>query len=343
MTALTISPSHSPVPTDGGGGTINHHWRPRTSRTSRTLQTYTRTQLDEFYSDDSSTISPTSATPPKIARILVFDNAHPDFPREIFVKSHLDLLFDAPLSSLQTTAVPLYRQVPVAISGGRDRWEFGGWYVIDAVHRVEKCSSELTKRLEDKWSKRSRSSSPSNTWQSNVELDWAAVMLRKVSDGGCPLASLNTSSSPPPSSENGSGSANGKNEGYGSSGGGVEEQDYTPYPPPPSRVSGSPGAGDGNHTQEEFFITPHPPPPTRIPTMSGGEKEDDTNTLMVDKLDESIVSISRQSEGDESMTDSEYGNVSKSEIDDCDRWSVLSTGPLDRQWTVVYTEKDEEL
>lgn len=318
---------------------MSHQWRPRTSRTSRTSQTYTRTQLNEFYSSDSSTISPTSTTPPKIARILVFDNAHPDFPREIFVKSHLNLLFDVPLSGLQTTTVPLYRQVPVAISGGRDRWEFGGWYVIDAVHKVEKCSSELTKRLEDKWNKRSRSSSPSNTRQSNVELDWAAVMLRKVSDGGCPLGSLNTSPSPPSGSDTGSGSANGKNEGYG----GVEEQDYTPYPPPPSRVSGSPGVGDGKHTQEEYFITPYPPPPTRIPTMSNEEKEDDTSTLMMDKLDESIVSISRQSEGDESMTDSEFGNLSKSEIDDCDRWSELSAGPVDRQWTVVYTEKDEEL
>jgi len=342
MAALTLSPSHSPMPmpTDVGGGTINHQWRPRTSRTSRTSQTYTRMQLDEFYSNDSSTISPTSTTPSNIARILVFDNAHPDFPREIFVKSHLNLLFDVPLASLQTAAVPLYRQVPVAISGGRDRWEFGGWYVIDAVHKVERCSSELTKRLEDKWNKRSRSSSPSNAWQSNLELDWAAVMLRKISDGGCPLASLNTSPSPPSGSENEGGSANGKNEGYS---GGVEEQDYTPYPPPPSRVSGSPGVGDEKHTQEEFFITPHPPPPTRIPTMSNEDKEDDTNTLMMDKLDESIVSISRQSEGDEYMTDSEYGNLSKSDIDDCDKWSVLSTGPLDRQWTVVYTEKDEEL
>ncbi|KAG0138700.1 hypothetical protein HOY82DRAFT_1453 [Tuber indicum] len=340
MSTLTVSPSHSLMPTDGGGGTINHPWRPRTSRTSRTSQTYTRTQLDEFYSNDSSTISPTPTTPPGIARILVFDNAHPDFPREIFVKSHLNLLFDVPLSSLQTTAVPLYRQVPVAISGGRDRWEFGGWYVIDAVHKVEKCSSELTKRLEDKWNKRSRSSSPSNTWQSNVELDWAAVMLRKVPDGGCPLGSLNTSPSPPSGSDNGGGSANGKNEGYS---GGVEEQDYTPHPPPPSRVSGSPDVGDGKHTQEEYFITPCPPPPTRIPTMSNEEIEDDTNTLMVDKLDESIISISRQSEGGESVTDSEYGDLSKSEIDDCDRWSELSTGPVDRQWTVVYTEKDEEL
>jgi len=339
MAALTISPSHSPLPTNGGGGTINHQWRPRTSRTSRTSQTYTRTQLDEFYSNDSSTISPTSTEPPKIARILVFDNAHPDFPREIFVKSHLNLLFDVPLASLQTAAVPLYRQVPVAISGGRDRWEFGGWYVIDAVHKVERCSSELTKRLEDKWNKR-RSSSPSNTWQSNLELDWAAVMLRKISDGRCPLDSLNTSPSPTSGSDNGGGSANGKNERYG---GGVEEQDYTPYPPPPSRVSGSPGVGDGKHTQEEFFITPHPPPPTRIPTMSNEEKEDDTNTLMVDKLDESIVSISRQSEADEYMTDSEYGNLSKSDFDDCDRWSELSTGPIERQWTLVYTEKDEEL
>ncbi|CUS09260.1 unnamed protein product [Tuber aestivum] len=339
MSALTITPSHALAPTDGAGGTMSHQWRPRTSRTSRTSQTYTRTQVTEFYSGDSSTISPTSTTPPKIARILVFDNAHPDFPREIFVKSHLNLLFDVPLSSLQTTAVPLYRQVPVAISGGRDRWEFGGWYVIDAVHKVEKCSSELTKRLEDKWNKRNRSSSPSNIRQSNVERDWAAVMLRKVSDGGCPLGSLNTSPSPPSGSDNGSGSANGKNEGYP----GVEEQDYTPYPPPPSRVSGSPGVGDGKHTQEEYFITPYPPPPTRIPTMSNEEKEDDTNTLMMDKLDESIVSISRQSEGDESMTDSEFGNLSKSEIDDCDRWSELSTGPVDRQWTVVYTEKDEEL
>ncbi|PWW75365.1 hypothetical protein C7212DRAFT_297278 [Tuber magnatum] len=339
MSTLTVSPSHSLAPTDGGDETMNHQWRPRTSRTSRTSQTYTRTQLDEFYSSDSSTISPTSTAPPKIARILVFDNAHPDFPRELFVKSYLSLLFDVPLSSLQTTAVPLYRQVPVAISGGRDRWEFGGWYVIDAVHKVEKHSSELTKRLEDKWNKRSRGSSPSNTWQSHVELDWAAVMLRKVSDGRCPLSSLNTSPSPPSGSDNGSVSANGKNEGYG----GAEEQDYTPHPPPPSRVSGSPGVGDGKHTQEEYFITPYPPPPTRIPTMSNDENEDDTNTLIMDKLDESIVSISRRSEGDECTTDSEYGNLSKSEIDDCDRWSELSTGPVDRQWTVVYTEKDEEL
>lgn len=29
------------------------------------------------------------------------------------------------------------------------------------------------------------------------------------------------------------------------------------------------------------------------------------------------------------------------EDDESDRWSVLSTGPVDRQWTMVFEEKDE--
>jgi len=45
-----------------------------------------------------------------------------------------------------------------------------------------------------------------------------------------------------------------------------------------------------------------------------------------------------------SMSESQYSNISaydgKSD-DESDRWSEISTGPVDRQWTVVFEEKDE--
>lgn len=47
------------------------------------------------------------------------------------------------------------------------------------------------------------------------------------------------------------------------------------------------------------------------------------------------------------MTESGYSNISSDQSggdgEDSDCWSVLSTGPVDRQWTVVFEEKDEEL
>jgi hypothetical protein len=49
------------------------------------------------------------------------------------------------------------------------------------------------------------------------------------------------------------------------------------------------------------------------------------------------------------MVQSQYSDFSEGESDeeeeegdgDSDRWSVLSTGPVDRQWTVVFEEKEE--
>jgi hypothetical protein len=42
-----------------------------------------------------------------------------------------------------------------------------------------------------------------------------------------------------------------------------------------------------------------------------------------------------------SMSESTYSNIDGVDDDDSDRWSVLSTGPVDRQWTVVFSEKEE--
>lgn len=310
MSTLTLTTSQPPAPP--ADSVVSQHWRPRTSRTSRTSQTFSRETLEQhFGGPQTQTLTASASNAAKIARILVFDNQHPDFPREILVKSNLQLVFDVPLQTLQVTAVPLFRQVPVAISGGRDRWEFGGWYVIDAVHCIEKGSAELSKRLEDKWSKRGRSLTAGGQWQQggNLEVDWAAVMLRKVSDKDCPLADATTptpsaATSPPAATQSPKG-ANGES--------------LTFSPDTPRRV---------------------PPPSSKTPTA--GTHKDEAGLLI---LEDSIINLSGHDddESEGSMTDSDYGDVSRSEIDDCDRWSVLSTGPVDRQWTVVFTEKDEEL
>jgi len=49
-----------------------------------------------------------------------------------------------------------------------------------------------------------------------------------------------------------------------------------------------------------------------------------------------------------SMSESQYSNISSAnddgksdDGDESDRWSEVSTGPVDRQWTVVFEEKDE--
>jgi hypothetical protein len=44
---------------------------------------------------------------------------------------------------------------------------------------------------------------------------------------------------------------------------------------------------------------------------------------------------------DESICSGYSAPESEDDGDESDRWSVLSTGPVDRQWTVVYEEKDE--
>ncbi|KAI5801129.1 hypothetical protein EDC01DRAFT_780857 [Geopyxis carbonaria] len=51
--------------------------------------------------------------------------------------------------------------------------------------------------------------------------------------------------------------------------------------------------------------------------------------------------------GSLSMSESGYSHIGRSDgdggdgDDESDQWSVLSTGPVDRQWTVVFEEKDE--
>lgn len=225
--------------------------------------------------------------------------------------------------------------------GTKDRWEFAGWYVIENVQRIESRSPELCAKLEAKWgAKKGRAGQRTpEAWNRCLSVDWALVSLKRVSDTNCPLEQ------PSPTGrtlenfgdEGGVGLGPGTSQRAFSIDDGAPE-DYCPGPPPPTRRTTN--AGIIVPQMEEYFIPPPPPPPSRVPTMGASSNSNFGDAGLDCKLmDESIISISRQSE--ESMSESEYGNVTKSEIEDCDRWSELSTGPVDRQWTVVYEEKDE--
>lgn len=230
--------------------------------------------------------------------------------------------------------------------GTKDRWEFAGWHVVDNVQRIERRSPELCTRLEAKWgAKKGRAGQRTpEAWNRSLDVDWALISLRKVSDIDCPLIEH-----PSPTGrtietfgEEGGvnldcGTGHSSSHGFAKRAFSIDDgapEDYFPGPPPPTRRS----TAAAIHHVEEYSIPPPPPPPTRVPTTSTNANNTLEDAGLDCKLmDESIISISREG----SMSESEYGNVTRSEIEDCDRWSELSTGPVDRHWTVVYEEKDE--
>lgn len=333
-----VSPPLSP--------TTPQKWRPRSSRT----YTYTRDQLEQHFGNPhDGTLTGSIDDPQRISRILIFDNQHPSFPPEIFIKSNLHLVFGTPLRTLQVVPIPLFQQMPWGPSpsssgepGTKDRWEFVGWYVIDNVQLIERRSPELCTRLEVKWgAKKGRAGQRTpEAWNRSLSVDWALVSLRIVSDKDCPLEHSSPTSRTLETFSDEGGVDLGPGAGFPkkpfSTDGDIPE-DYFPGPPPPTRRTTN--VGMIVPQMEEYFIPPPPPPPTRVPTMGAGSTSFEDTGLDCKLMDESIISISRQSE--ESMSESDYGNVTRSEIEDCDRWSELSTGPVDRQWTVVYEEKDE--
>ena len=73
---------------------------------------------------------------------------------------------------------------------------------------------------------------------------------------------------------------------------------------------------------------PSPPTPTKI---------------LAEPMERSYTDVPDALEN--SMTGSTYSlpsaNGKGDDEDESDRWSVLSTGPVDRQWTVVFEEKEE--
>lgn len=139
------------------------------------------------------------------------------------------------------------------------------------------------------------------------------------------------------------------------SNGGSEQESRTPPPPPvPPHLSWSardreapplvPTVYEPEERERQGRVKyrpPPPPPPPPEPTfaaLSTHERSRSTSMQRDDKEDEGFQDLAQSRY---SMTDSEYTKLSGSEDMDSDRWSVLSTGPVDRQWTVVYTEKDE--
>lgn len=346
----TASPPLSPT-------TLNPplKWRARSSSSSRS-SAYTRDQLEQHFGNPhDGTLTGSVDDPQRISRILIFDNQHPSFPPEIFIKSNLHLVFGTPLETLRVIPIPLFRQTPWGSSPSssgspstKDRWEFAGWYVVDNVQRIERRSPELCTRLEAKWgAKKGRAGQRTpEAWNRSLDVDWALISLRRVSDLDCPLECPNSTAATIGTFgeeggvdlEYGAGHSNGHS--FAKRAFSIDDgapEDYSPAPPPPTRRSTA--AGLASHHVDEYFIPPPPPPPSRVPTMGTKTNVFEDEGLDCKLMDESIVSISRQSE--ESMSESEYGNVTRSEIEDCDRWSELSTGPVDRQWTVVYEEKDE--
>lgn len=209
------------------------------------------------------------------------------------------------------------------------------------MQRIERRSPELCQRLEAKWgAKKGRAGQRTpEAWNRSLDVDWALVSLRCVSDRACPLEQPSPARTAETFGEDGgvgigAGTASARRAFSIDDG---TSEDAFPSPPPPTRRTTN--AGIVSPQAEEYFIPPPPPPPSRVPTMGASSNNLEDVGLDCKLMDESIINISRNSEDE--MSESEYGNVTRSEIEDCDRWSELSTGPVDRQWTVVYEEKDE--
>jgi hypothetical protein len=130
--------------------------------------------------------------------------------------------------------------------------------------------------------------------------------------------------------------------------------------------SPSPEEEEEEEKQKEFNL-PSPPPSTPpvhssvnlppTPPPADDDDDDDLTTVPaefllrheVDRDDEEYHTKTPTAESyadlgcASSMSESTYSNISADGADDdeSDRWSVLSTGPVDRQWTVVFDEKEE--
>lgn len=332
-------------------------WRARSSRTNNT---YTRDQLEQHFGNpNEDTLTGSIDDPQRISRILISDIQQPSFPPEIFIKSNLHLVFGTSLKTLQAVPIPLFRQVqwdPTLPStpGGTQKaiWEFAGWYSIENAQRIERRSPELFTRLEAKWEAKGwRGQRTQEEWNHSFDTDWALITLRHVTDRGCPLEQPSPPTKSVADDDNGGGVGIPPG-GFGRRAFSIDDgapEDYFPGPPPPTRRTTSAGLATSMGSQVEgYFMPPPPPPPTRVATTLGTHGSNaTTNTggegsgLDCKLMDESIINISKQSEED--MSDSEYGNVTRSELEDCDRWSELSTGPVDRQWTVVYEDQKDEL
>ncbi|KAA8894201.1 hypothetical protein FN846DRAFT_975448 [Sphaerosporella brunnea] len=126
--------------------------------------------------------------------------------------------------------------------------------------------------------------------------------------------------------------------------GGEEEKEYLPLPSPAQLPPTPPPLDD---VPEEYLRektpsgivepTPTPVEYTRTPPPKYSEAEEygDYDHHRNTPTAESYADL-----GAASMSESTYSNMSEDD-DESDRWSVLSTGPVDRQWTVVFDEKEE--
>jgi len=116
-----------------------------------------------------------------------------------------------------------------------------------------------------------------------------------------------------------------------------EEEEAVPLPqivlpPTPPPVADDKVSGSMSSIQSAYFSKPPTAPIEMLTPKMEKEKVDVMGSYT-----------------DLSMVQSQYSDFSEGESDeeeeegdgDSDRWSVLSTGPVDRQWTVVFEEKEE--
>ncbi|TGZ79844.1 hypothetical protein EX30DRAFT_364883 [Ascodesmis nigricans] len=104
-----------------------------------------------------------------------------------------------------------------------------------------------------------------------------------------------------------------------------------PLPPPPPRKSSPPMA------TTTAVVTP-----IVVPMVQPKEKVAPCESVDELSKGDEYTEISAPTEVMvSSLSDSGFIPVENDDDDESDRWSVLSTGPVDRQWTMLYEEKDE--
>ncbi|KAL7276081.1 hypothetical protein RUND412_000928 [Rhizina undulata] len=300
---------------------------------SGNLGLYTRAELTFVFGDENEgTFSRDRTDPGKLARILVFDHQHPNFPPELFVKSHLDLVLDVPLEELQKSEVPVFFES--GKRGKKGRWIFNGWWKVEKVTKLERWSQELIEYVEMKWGKldsvhRGSAERTSSQWNMSLGIDWAVVRIVKVRDGDDPvkrwferfeLKRVNA----------------------------VTEKDEIPV----STIKRTPTPPFTNvHHPSSSSLTP----PT-LKTSISKYQLPPTPSELDRQLEESIVSIGTMGIDSASEFDGEDAVISRSEAEmdegEWDKLSVTTEGgvivpsmPVKADgggaWTVLYAEQDE--
>ncbi|KAI9724850.1 MAG: hypothetical protein M1812_000126 [Candelaria pacifica] len=275
-----------------------------------------------------STLNASASNPNTLAFILVFSNQHPnhDSHGEILCKSNLHLLpTPADTTSIDaSTTIPAPKEtiIPIFEQHGRlshnTSFKSLGWHSITGTTYLEPRSAALVSKLDEKFKiKKADGTQVQKTrdaqrWQDSLAMRWAVVKLEKVEGewvGRDPMEGVIREERK---------SVNELMREMRLNSGGNNISERGPPPPPPSQkiMSATWGSRSTNTRNEN--------------------RDHQQNTQTRSRLERSTNSFDRGSMSEEGN----FENHSKETPEDT--WSLVSTGPIDKTYTMVHEIKDEE-